>query len=186
MADYKLERILKYIKAMVFLTFPYTWNYFSPPKQDETSKTKLTKVEVLWWVRVLLGSPFSETSCWRCGAVHADGWTIIPRACSANAEIPNISGFMKRHKKMKTYDFILIRNRLWGIERCLCPQSLAVCLELTTQIKVNGQNHRIGGEAGLGGSNCHLDLIIHPSTHSLVGLSINFQTILTRSKFNLW
>lgn len=172
MADYKLKRIPKYMKAMVFPTFPHTQSYFSPLNIIEPQNQS-------WWKQRcsgggdLTGSPSaSETSKgeMRCRP------NLSSQGCQPMEKHQNILEFTKHHKKMKIYDFILKRNELWGVEdgsaltelSCLRGQSCSEKGERPEPLK--------GAEEGLGNRNCRLDSIIHPSP-SLVGFPIRFQTM---------
>lgn len=112
MADYKLKRIPKYMKAMVFLTFPHTQSYFFPLNKIEPQNQS-------WWKQRCSGggdltgsSSASETSKgeMRCKP------NLSSQGCQPMEKHQNILEFTKHHKKMKIYDCILKRNKLWGIE----------------------------------------------------------------------
>lgn len=102
-ADYKLKRIPKYMKAMVFLTFPHTQSYFSP--LNKILKPKMMKAEVLWWwgPHWLLVSLTPIKG--RCGA----GQTSVPRDASQwrntkhpwNYEAPQENENILFHSKKK-------------------------------------------------------------------------------------
>lgn len=131
------------------------------------------KAEVLWW----WGPHWLLVSLWdQQGGDAVQAKPQFP-GLPANGETPKHPWIYEAaQKKMKIYDFILERNKMWGIEDGSALTELSCLRGMSYSEKGEWPESLKGAEEGLGNRNCHLGIIIHPSP-SLVGFSIRFQTM---------